>query len=74
VLLDKYGFRVVHDSHSNLEARVSTILKNGSWFWRPMRFNQLVEIQNSLSLVTLREKDKPIWVVSKFGIIIFFVF
>lgn len=34
VLLEKYGYRAVYDAHSNLDARLSTVLKNGNWNWK----------------------------------------
>ncbi len=30
-LFEKYGFRVIYDAHSNLKAKLSTVLKNGEW-------------------------------------------
>jgi hypothetical protein len=44
ILLEKYGFRVVYDAQSSVEARLSSVINDGEWFWRPARFEALVEI------------------------------
>jgi hypothetical protein len=43
VLYEKYGFRVVHDSHSKLEARVSMILI--SWWMSRVVFRWSVLVR-----------------------------
>lgn len=48
VLLDKYGLRIIYDAHSSLNARLSIVLRNGSWVWKLVRSDALVEIQNKL--------------------------
>ncbi|XP_059434561.1 uncharacterized protein LOC132167566 [Corylus avellana] len=37
ILLEKYGFRVVYDAHSSVEAKLFYVIHNGEWFWRPAR-------------------------------------
>ena len=32
VLFEKFGFRVVYDAHSTLEAKLSSVIQNGNWF------------------------------------------
>jgi hypothetical protein len=32
-LIDKYGTRVIYEAASNKEAKVSSIIHNGEWFW-----------------------------------------
>jgi hypothetical protein len=32
ILIDKFGYRVVYDAQSRLEAKLSTVLKNGDWY------------------------------------------
>jgi hypothetical protein len=44
ILLEKYGFRVVYDAQSSVEARLSSVINDGEWFWRPARSEALVEI------------------------------
>lgn len=35
-LIDKYGLRVFYDAASHKEAKVSSIIQNGDWFWQRM--------------------------------------
>ena len=59
---------VVYDAQSKPKARLSTVIKDGNLNRRPTRSEQMVDIQSNLYLVKIGEKDKPKWVVSKFGI------
>jgi hypothetical protein len=52
-LLDVYGFRVVYDAGSNLEAKVSSIIRDGEWFWNGSRSDKLVAIQSRLPEVSI---------------------
>jgi hypothetical protein len=38
----------MYDAQSRLESKLSTVLINGDWYWRPARSNALVEIQSRL--------------------------
>jgi hypothetical protein len=60
-LLDTYGYRIVYDTGSNLDARVSSILIDGRWVWPPARSDLLVEIQSRLFDVAIGERDIPVW-------------
>jgi hypothetical protein len=60
-LLDKYGFQVVYDSGFSKEAKLSSILLEGDWFWRSTRSKDLVAIQSKLPEITIGDTDKPIW-------------
>jgi hypothetical protein len=60
-LIEKYGYRIVYDAHSRLEARLSSVISNGNWNWRPARSNDLVDIQARLPEVRIGTIDKPIW-------------
>ena len=31
ILFDKYGFRVVYDSRIRIDAKLSSVMKNGDW-------------------------------------------
>jgi len=62
--VEKFGFRIVYDSESKLEAKLSSVLKDGIWCWRPARFEDLVEIQTKLLEVQLGIVDSPIWTIS----------
>jgi hypothetical protein len=52
----------VYDAQSSVEAKLSTVIHNGDWLWRPTRFEALVEIQARLSKISLGSSDKPIWI------------
>lgn len=65
ILHEKYGHRVIYDAQSKLDARLSNVIKDGQWSWRPARYDTLVDIQSKLSLIPLGEKDTPKWAVSK---------
>jgi hypothetical protein len=60
VLLENYGYRVVHDAQSRVQAKLSSVIFNGEWFWRPARSDDLVEIQSRLHEVRLGLQDKPL--------------
>jgi len=60
-LIDRYGFRLVYDAGSCLEAWVSSIIRNGDWFWPNARSDILVDIQSKLSEVDIGTTDVPIW-------------
>jgi hypothetical protein len=47
--LDKFGYRIVHDSGLPLQAKLDVIIKNGSWFW-----SKLFEVE-------IGATDLPVW-------------
>ncbi|XP_059429060.1 probable receptor-like protein kinase At1g49730 [Corylus avellana] len=57
----------VSDAHSNIEAKLSSVICNGDWLWRPTRSEALVGIQARLPEVGLGICDKPVWIASKKG-------
>jgi hypothetical protein len=59
-LLEKYGYCVVYDSGFSKEAKLSSILLNGDWFWPSARSDTLVEIQSKLPKITLGDFDRPL--------------
>ena len=59
---------MVYDAQSNIEAKLSSVICNGEWFWRPARSDSLVEIQAKLSEVCLGQYDNPVWTISKKGV------
>jgi hypothetical protein len=65
VLFEKFGFRMVYDAHSTLEAKLSSVIQNANWCWGPARSEALVEIQAGLYEVRLGSCDKPIWGASR---------
>jgi hypothetical protein len=60
-LLDCYGPRAVHDLGLQLDAKLSTIIKGGDWYWPFARSNSIVEIQCKLSEIPLGGADLLIW-------------
>jgi hypothetical protein len=44
----------------NLDACLSTVLKNGTWNWKPARSYALVEIQGRFPKVKLGACDTPV--------------
>jgi hypothetical protein len=66
-LVGKFGYRVIYDSHSKLEAKLESVLKQGEWCWRPARSEKLVAIQSRLPDVPIGVVDKPIWTIARSG-------
>jgi len=48
VLIERYGSRVVYDASSGLNSKLSSVLSNGNWCWKPARSEDLVAIQSGL--------------------------
>jgi hypothetical protein len=67
VLFDKFGYRVIYDSQSHLDAKVDSVFRNGVWRWKPARSDALVDIHSRLSEVHLGPYDKPIWTIGSTG-------
>lgn len=44
---ERFGFRIVYDTHSKLEAKLNFVLKNGVWCWRLAHSEDLVEIEQA---------------------------
>lgn len=50
--------------------RLSFVLSfdlNGDWFWRPARFDALVDIQARLPEISFGSHDRPFWTASRTG-------
>jgi len=60
-LLDKYGYRVVYDAASSVCAKLSSIIRNGEWYWPYARSESIVVIQSKLSDVEIGNTDLPFW-------------
>jgi hypothetical protein len=43
VLFEKHGFRAVYDAQSRVDAKLSTVLINSVWCWRPTRSDAVVD-------------------------------
>lgn len=60
-MVDKYGPRVVFEARSRIDARLSSVIRGRDWHWFPAWSDNLVNIQSQLPLVTLGDKDTPMW-------------
>jgi hypothetical protein len=67
-LLEKYGFRIIYDSQSRIDAKLVSVLRNGDWNWTPAWSKELVDIQSRLSEVHLGVCDKPVWTIARKGV------
>jgi hypothetical protein len=64
-LLDIHGFWVVYDDGSHLEAKVSSIIRNGDWFWNGARSDNIAGIQCRLLEVSIGSNVMPVWRTKK---------
>jgi len=60
-LFDKFGYRVIYDAGRNIRPRVSSIIRDGEWFWPNARSEHLVLIQSRLHEIPIGGVDLPIW-------------
>jgi len=67
VLIERYGFRVVYDASSGLNYKLSSVLSNGIWCWKPARSEDLVDIQSRLPKIPLGPVDNLVWKVARKG-------
>ncbi|XP_059441055.1 uncharacterized protein LOC132173556 [Corylus avellana] len=59
--------RAIYDAQSSVEAKLSSDILNGDWFWRLARSDALVEIQARLPQIRIGPHDKPLWTSSRKG-------
>jgi hypothetical protein len=62
-LLEKFGFRAVYDAGSHIGARVSSIIRNGEWFWPFVHSHSIVTVQSQLHEIDIGETDLLIWIL-----------
>jgi hypothetical protein len=67
ILIERYGSRVVYDASSGLNSKLSSVLSNGNWCWKPARSEDLVAIQSRLPEIALSPVDNPVWKVARNG-------
>jgi hypothetical protein len=60
-LIEKFGHRTIHDAGHNVGPKLSSIIKNGEWYWKGARSDNLVEIQCGLPAISIGNIDTPIW-------------
>jgi hypothetical protein len=44
ILNEKFGFQVIYDAYSRMDAKISCVIKDGNWFWKAGRSDALVGI------------------------------
>lgn len=66
-LIERYGFHVVYNASSRLNSKLSSVLSNGIWCWKPARSKDLVDIQSRLPEIPLGHVDNPVWKVAGKG-------
>jgi hypothetical protein len=64
-LFDWYGYRIVYDAGSAIGPKLSSIIRNGEWYWPSARSDNLIEIQRRLPKVAIGREDLPVWKASK---------
>jgi hypothetical protein len=57
-------YRAIYDAQCHLNSRLSSVIRDGLWFWKPARSDALVEIQSKLFMVDFGVGDEPKWVIS----------
>jgi hypothetical protein len=65
--VDRFGYRIIYNSNSRLEAKLDSVLKQGEWCWRHARSEELVAIQSRLPNVSIGAIDKPVWTLARSG-------
>jgi hypothetical protein len=60
-LFDEYGYQILYDADRSIGPWVSSIIREGEWFWPRARFDQLVQIQSRLFEVSIGEEDLSVW-------------
>ncbi|XP_062145358.1 uncharacterized protein LOC133852602 [Alnus glutinosa] len=59
-LIDRYGYRVVYDAGFSIGPKLSSIIRNGEWYWKSVRSNSLAEIQSRLPKILIGSEDIPV--------------
>jgi hypothetical protein len=62
---DRYGYRTVYDAGRDIVPKLSSIIRNGEWYWPSARSDNLVKIQSKLLEVAIGGEDLPVWKGSK---------
>ena len=65
ILFDKYGFIVIYDARSQIDAKLSSVIRGRDWNCLHARSEALVAIQIHLSFVKFGVSDTPLWLPSK---------
>lgn len=62
-----FGSQIIVEAGSYIEAKVSSVLTNGKWCWRPPRADAVWALQNGCCQVVIHDNDKLIWTSSHTG-------
>jgi hypothetical protein len=65
VLNDKYGFWVIDDARSCIDAKLSSVIRGKDWHWNPARSDDLVATQSGLSFAKIGLVDNPLRLPSR---------
>jgi hypothetical protein len=60
-LFDEYGYQILYDADRSIGPWVSSIIREGEWFWPRARSNQLVQVQSRLFEVRIGGEDRMVW-------------
>ncbi|XP_062158782.1 uncharacterized protein LOC133866268 [Alnus glutinosa] len=55
----------MYDSQISIDANVAYVLRNGDWYWKPARSEELVTIQSRLPKIVIGASDNPVWTVAR---------
>jgi len=69
-LIERYSFWVVYDANSGLNSKLTSVLSNEIWCWKPARSKNLVEIQCRLPEDPFSSDDKPVWKAAQKGTLV----
>ncbi|XP_062158862.1 uncharacterized protein LOC133866371 [Alnus glutinosa] len=64
-LFDRYGYRAVYDAGRAIGSKLSSIIRNGEWYWPSARSDNLVDIQSRFPEVAIGVEDIHVWKASK---------
>lgn len=60
VLYEEYGHRIVYDAGSQINAKLSSVLRDNTWCRPRARSKDLVKIQSKLPMVCVGDYAHPI--------------
>lgn len=64
VLYSRFDHQELHSAASTVNAKMSSILKDGQWCWQPARSNDLVSIQVGSLHIRPGQSDSVLWLPS----------
>lgn len=64
VLYNRFDHQELNSAASTVNAKISSILKDGQWCWQPARSNDLVSIQAGSLHIRPGQSDSVLWLPS----------